>query len=88
VPGYLVPLAVRGPTKLDAALEKPATDPKRSWERVSVTLAVTWTGQTISYEFVKRSVGGAISVTKSRKSFLLESGANVILRGCSRAVHA
>ena len=55
--------------------------------RVSVTLAVTWTG-TISYEFVKRSVGGAISVTKSRKSFLLESGANVILRGCSRAVHA
>src|SRR5262245_44984634 len=33
------------------------------------------------YESVKRSVGGAISVTRSRSSFLLESGASVISRG-------
>lgn len=86
--GYLVPPAVRGPTKLDAALEKPATDPKRHCPGTRVRHARCDMDQTISYEFVKRSVGGAISVTKSRKSFLLESGANVILRGCSRAVHA
>jgi hypothetical protein len=41
-----------------------------------------------SYESVKRSVGGAISVTRSRSSFLLESGASVISRGCRRAVQA
>ena len=35
-----------------------------------------------------RSVGGAISVTRSRTSALLDSGASVISRGSSRAVQA
>src|SRR5262249_32258563 len=35
-----------------------------------------------------RSAGGAISVTRSRTSRLLESGASVISRGSSRAVQA
>ena len=35
-----------------------------------------------------RSAGGAISVTRSRSSGLLESGARVISRGSSRAVQA
>ena len=36
----------------------------------------------------KRSAGGAISVTRSRTSFLFGSGATVISRGSSRAVQA
>ncbi len=40
------------------------------------------------YELMKRSAGGAISVTRSRTSFLFESGASVISRGCRRAVQA
>src|SRR5262249_44764170 len=36
----------------------------------------------------KRSVGGAISVTRSRTSFLLVSGASVISHGFSRVVQA
>src|SRR6185503_16254980 len=36
----------------------------------------------------KRSAGGAISVTRSRTSGLLESGATRISRGSSRAVQA
>ena len=35
-----------------------------------------------------RSAGGAISVTRSRTSFLLDSGASRISRGSSRAVQA
>ena len=35
-----------------------------------------------------RSAGGAISVTRSRTSFLFGSGATVISRGSSRAVQA
>jgi hypothetical protein len=38
--------------------------------------------------FRNRSVGGAISVTRSRMSGLLESGAKIISRGSSRAVQA
>jgi hypothetical protein len=35
-----------------------------------------------------RSLGGAISVTRSRMSFLFGSGVSVIWRGSSRAVQA
>jgi hypothetical protein len=35
-----------------------------------------------------RSLGGAISVTRSRMSFLFGSGVSVIVRGSSRAVQA
>jgi hypothetical protein len=37
---------------------------------------------------LKRSAGGAISVTRSRTSVLFGSGATVISRGSSRAVQA
>ena len=38
--------------------------------------------------YLNRSDGGAISVTRSRTSFLLGSGVSVIWRGSSRAVQA
>src|SRR5262245_51388831 len=38
--------------------------------------------------YPNRSAGGAISVTRSRTSFLLDSGASCISRACRRAVQA
>ena len=43
---------------------------------------------TFARHFNNRSAGGAISVTRSRTSGLLESGAMLISRGSSRAVQA
>src|SRR5262245_43463088 len=41
-----------------------------------------------SADYLNRSAGGAISVTRSRMSFLFGSGVSVISRGSSRAVQA
>src|SRR5580700_4569037 len=45
-------------------------------------------GRLARYRTPNRSAGGAISVTRSRISGLLASGASVISRGSSRAVQA
>src|SRR6185312_15538726 len=60
--------------------------------RINLTVGARARGRFASenrgYREVNRSVGGAISVTRSRTSFLLESGASCISRGCKRAVQA